>query len=419
MNYVEAAATDIDLEKKAISCVGVSCDASAPCSIEEFTVPYDRLLFAVGTQISTFGVPGVKENCCFLKDIDDARKIRRAIISLFESANIAEVTDDEKKKLLTFSIIGTGPSGIEFAGELRDFIENEVPRYYPNLLRHVKIKLFDFAKTVLSPFDKKLQDAAVDHLTKEMVWRSDKIASWLPEDYHLIEIYLGNGVKEVKRDRIILNDGKVFPFGLCLWAGGNGPVPITLDLIKKLGKEQQDLQPVARGRLAVDPWMRVIGSKGDIFAVGDCTCFSCHDKSKILPATAQVASQQADYLAMVLSKGINMTIVENQGTVIPPYRNKLESTIADSVASFAMNNDDFLAPFQYLDLGILAYIGGNEALAQLKLLPNVTTGITGRLGFGIWQSVYMAKQLSLRNQLLILFDWIKTKTFGRDITQLS
>ena len=241
MNFIEAAATDIDVEKKTVSCVGVSCDGISPCSIEEFIVPYDRLLFSVGTQISTFGIPGVKENCCFLKDIDDARKIRRAIISLFESANMPEVSEEEKKKLLTFAVIGTGPSGIEFSGELRDFVEHEVPRYYPNLLRHVKIKLFDFAKNVLGPFDKKLQDAAVNHLTQEMVWRSDKIASWLPEDYRLVEIYLGNGVKEVKRDRIILNDGTVAPFGLALWAGGNGPVPITLDLIKKLGNEQQNL----------------------------------------------------------------------------------------------------------------------------------------------------------------------------------
>jgi NADH dehydrogenase FAD-containing subunit len=381
-------------------------------------VPYDRLLFAVGTQISTFGIPGVKENCCFLKDIDDARKIRRAIISLLESANMPEVSDEEKKKLLTFAVIGTGPSGIEFSGELRDFVENEVARFYPNLLRHVKIKLFDFAKSVLGPFDKTLQDAAVDHLTQEMVWRNDKIASWLPENYRIVEISLGNCVKEVKRDRILLNDGKVVPFGLCLWAGGNGPVPITLDLIKKLGKEQQDLQQVARGRLAVDPWMRVIGGDGDILAVGDCTCFSCNDKTKTLPATAQVASQQADYLATVLSKGLNMTMVKNDGVVLPPLRNKMESTVSESIASFAMNNDDFVAPFQYLDLGILAYIGGNEALAQLKLHPNVTTGITGRLGFGIWQSVYMAKQLSWKNQLLIMFDWIKTKAFGRDITQL-
>ena len=74
---------------------------------------YDRLVVTIGAQTNTFGIPGVREHCNFLKEVEDARRIRTAIVNCFERANLPDLTDEEKVKNLTFAIIGAGPTGIE------------------------------------------------------------------------------------------------------------------------------------------------------------------------------------------------------------------------------------------------------------------------------------------------------------------
>ena len=153
MNYLEGTATEIDPNSKTIACESVVCEGNS-CSIEDFAVSYDKLIVTVGAQTNTFGIPGVRENCCFLKQIEDARKIRTAIVNCFERANLPSLTDDARKDILTFAIIGAGPTGVEFASELRDFIEQDGPKYYPTLLKFVRIKVIEASPTVLAPFDK-------------------------------------------------------------------------------------------------------------------------------------------------------------------------------------------------------------------------------------------------------------------------
>jgi hypothetical protein len=113
-NYLEGTAIDIDTKAKRILCESVVCEGNT-CDIDEFTVEYDKLIMSVGAQTNTFGIPGVRENCCFLKQVEDARRIRTAIVNLFERANLPDLTDDQRKAILTFAVIGAGPTGVEFA----------------------------------------------------------------------------------------------------------------------------------------------------------------------------------------------------------------------------------------------------------------------------------------------------------------
>lgn len=89
-------------------CEGNSCD------IEDFDVTYDKLVVTVGAQTSTFGIPGVREYCCYLKQVEDARRIRAAIVNCFERANIPSLTDEERRGILTFAVIGAGASMYPF-----------------------------------------------------------------------------------------------------------------------------------------------------------------------------------------------------------------------------------------------------------------------------------------------------------------
>lgn len=418
-NYLEGTATGIDTKTKTISCESVVCEGNT-CDIDEFQVNYDKLIVTVGAQTNTYGIPGVRENCCFLKQVEDARIIRTAIVNLFERANLPDLTDDQRKKILTFAVIGAGPAGVEFASELRDFIEQDGPKYYPDLLKFVRIKVIEASPTVLAPFDKQLQREAIRQLTRDASAKDPAVLNLLPEHFKLTELILNSGVSEVQESDIILKDGTKIPYGLAVWAAGNGPLPITLDLIEELGEgEQSAAQSMARGRIAVDPWLRALGGNGDIMALGDCSCVV----SGQLPATGQVASQQGEYLGRLLSSGYNVSpgVDPVENILLPPQvdPNHILSP-SEKIAKFACQADGFAAPFQFLNLGILAYTGDDSALAQLQLTPAEQSRFktTGKLGFGLWRSIYLAKQVSWRNRVLVFLDWAKTKIFGRDITRI-
>ena len=113
-NYLEGTATEIDPKAKTIACESVVCEGNS-CEINDFTVEYDKLIVTVGAQTNTYGIPGVREHCCFLKQVEDARRIRTAIVNLFERANLPGLTDEQCKAILTFAVIGAGPTGVEFA----------------------------------------------------------------------------------------------------------------------------------------------------------------------------------------------------------------------------------------------------------------------------------------------------------------
>jgi NADH:ubiquinone reductase (non-electrogenic) len=176
-----------------------------------------------------------------------------------------------------------------------------------------------------------------------------------------IDVRTKSKVKAVERDRVILEDGEVIPCGLVLWAGGNSPVP----LVASLGGAR---------RLAVDEYLRLPGREG-VYALGDCA--SVGDPP--LPATAQVAQQQGAYLAKALKR---------------------------------LRKGQPAEPFRFKASGMLAYIGGGEALADL---PQVKW--SGRGAWLFWRSVYLTKLVSPANKIKVLFDWIKARLFGRDLSR--
>ena len=379
---------------------------------------YDRLIVTIGAQTNTFGIPGVKEYCNYLKQIEDARRIRTSIVNCFERANLPNLPEEEKINNLTFAVIGAGPTGIEFAAELRDFVEQDGPKYYPNLLKYVRIKVIEASSTVLAPFDKSLQEEAIKQMNRQVEINDPEVKNLLPPRFKLVELLLSSSVKEITDKVIYLNDGTSIHYGVAVWAAGNGPLPLTLRLIEKLGEDQAKEQSSARGRIATDPWMRAIGSNGSILAFGDCSCITTGP----LPATAQVASQQGEYLAKLMNQQYDFSPPMSEDSIFPPPVRNPEATdfsLSDAIASFAAQSDEYAKPFQFLNLGILAYTGGGSALAQVATVPDAEPiKGTGKIGNALWKSVYLSKQVSWRNRFMVLNDWTKRQLFGRDITRL-
>jgi NADH dehydrogenase FAD-containing subunit len=163
-SYVEASATEIDPERKVVSCQSIQCQGTA-CDFYDFDVPYDKLLVAVGATTNTFGIKGVREHCLFLKQVEDAGNLRRALAYCFERASIPSLSEEEIRAALSFVIVGAGPTGVEYTSELRDWLETEGRKYFPKLLKYAKITLIEAGSAVLAVFDEILQKDALKRLT--------------------------------------------------------------------------------------------------------------------------------------------------------------------------------------------------------------------------------------------------------------
>ncbi|GAA5923864.1 hypothetical protein JCM10213_004433 [Rhodosporidiobolus nylandii] len=348
-------------------------------------ISYDYLVYAVGAENQTFGIKGVKENACFLKEVWDAEKIRTRIMDCIETANFAGQTESEIDRLLSFVVVGGGPTGVEYAGELHDFLKEDLGDWYPELADRVKITLIEALPNVLPMFSKQLIDYT------NSTFQENKI-----------DVRTKTMVKEVQEKKIIaMNEKKElveYPYGLLVWATGNTARGVTQDLMKRLPKEQN-----SRRGLLVDEHLRLLGADG-IFALGDCTATN-------YAPTAQVAAQQGRYLARVFTKLQKKEQLLKDLEVAKGAN--AEPAQLDSLANAVIRASN-IPPFHYSHQGSLAYIGSDKAIADLPVFKG-NLAAAGLATF--WRSAYISQLFSLRNRLLVGTDWLKTKVLGRDVSR--
>jgi NADH:ubiquinone reductase (non-electrogenic) len=338
VTYYQAYCKKIETEKSKIICEDTDTKRI-------FELNFDILIIAAGEVTNTYGIEGVNEYALFLKELSDARRIRVKVIELFENASLPGIDEAERKKFLRFIICGGGPTGVEFAAELHDFIEEDVKKIYKNLKEDFEIILIEAGDKILNSFDSKLSE----YTTK--IFKRNKI---------ILKIH--SSVKQVTKDKIFLNDGSEIDYGLLVWSTGNTASPLV---------EDSSLQKNSKGKIITDGYFRVKGFE-NIYAFGDCA----EIENLPLPVTAQVAQQEGLYLAKVFNR----------------MENKLKE-------------------FSFRNLGMLAYIGSRKALADLPQYKG-----SGFATFLFWRSAYLTKLVSLKNKILVLFDWFKAFVFGRDVS---
>ncbi|CAM0141243.1 unnamed protein product [Umbelopsis sp. WA50703] len=276
IDYHQAWCDKIDIENQVIHCTSNLDDNKG----SPFTLDYDKLIISVGSYSNTFGIPGVKEHGHFLKDIQDARRIRARVLECFEYAAQPGVTSKEKAEKLHFAVVGGGPTGVEFSAELHDFISEDLSRLYPQLMAHVRMTLYDVAPHILGTFDSNLSAYA----TKKFARRG-------------IQVKTGRQVKEVLKDRLVIKE--------------DGEGLMQNPLVESC---QNALKDDRSHRLMTDEFLRVL------YAMGDCATIKDHD----LPATAQVAKQKAIYLGEVFNKYAK----SGQDTKIPVFNFKNRGSMA-------------------------------------------------------------------------------------------
>lgn len=265
-------------------------------------VPYDYLIIAAGSRTNFFNMKSVETHAFDLKQLAQAEDLRNHILLMFEYASL-EKNPQRRASLLTFVIVGGGPTGVEFAGALRELIFYVLARDYPTIaVAETRIVLVEAADSLLTAMPVNLRLYAQQKLNSMGV-----------------EILLENRVVGATAESVELHGGVVIPSHTLLWSAGVA----AADLAGRLNGVERG----AAGRIVVQPDLS-LKEYPEVFVVGDMAC--CVNNGTPLPMMAPVASQQGDYAARVI-------LAREQGKTLPP--------------------------FHYFDKGSMATIGRSSAVA--------------------------------------------------------
>ncbi len=308
---------------------------------EHVPVRYDYLILATGARHSYFGHNEFEKFAPGLKSLADAVAIRNKILSAFEQAE-AEEDVDLHRDLLTFVLVGAGPTGVEMAAALAIFVRtslrSEFRRIDPTSAR---IVLIDASRKVLGTFAPSLSDAAEQHLQKLGV-----------------EIHLGQAVEKIDSEGVIVG-GERIASKTVIWTAGVTPSPAG----KWLGVETD-----RAGRVRIQPDLRV-PNHPEIFVVGDTA--SLDQDGKPLAGVAQVAMQQGRYAGK---------LIRRQFTGKRPPK-----------------------PFRYFDKGTMAVVGKGYAVLESGKIR--LHGLLAWLGWAFIHITFLS-QLSLKISVLLQWAWL-------------
>ncbi|WP_025252788.1 NAD(P)/FAD-dependent oxidoreductase [Corynebacterium vitaeruminis] len=337
VHIIKGEVTDINIADKLVT-----------AELDGFTkvLSYDSLIVAAGAGQSYFGNDQFAEFAPGMKTIDDALELRARIIGAFERA---ELTEDpaERERLLTFVVVGAGPTGVELAGQLAEMahrtLAGEYNRFNP---ANAKIILLDGAPQVLPPFGKRLGRNAQRAL--------EKIG---------VTVKLNAIVTDVTENSVTYKsttDGSVDTIeSYCkIWSAGVAASPLG-----KMIADQVGLEVDRAGRVPVNPDLTV-GDEKNVFVVGDMMGLNG------LPGVAQVAIQGGEYVAEQIAE-------EAEG-----------------------RSSDAREPFEYFDKGSMATISRFNAVVKMGKVE-----ITGFIGWLLWLVVHVMFLVGFRNRATAIFSW--------------
>jgi NADH dehydrogenase len=327
--------TDIDLEARTVTSRVLN---------RVVVTPYDSLLVAAGAGQSYFGNDQFAEFAPGMKSIDDALELRGRIFGAFELAEISD-SEEEIERLLTFVVVGAGPTGVEMAGQIAELAHRTLRRDFRRInTRAAKIILLDAAPQVLPPFGAKLGEKTKTALEKLGV-----------------EVQLGAMVVDVDEWGIDVQDKdgtrRRIESTTKVWAAGVQASPLG-----KLLGELSGARVDRAGRISVNPDLTLPGHP-EVFVVGDMINLD-H-----LPGVAQVAIQGAKYAAK-----------------------EIEARLSDSKAP--------QQPFKYFDKGSMATISRFNAVALVGKIK-----ITGFVAWLMWLGVHLVYMTGFKNRVGALGHW--------------
>lgn len=265
---------------------------------------YDYLVLAIGGQTNFFGMSTVEQNGFQLKSIESAVSARNHLLRMFEKAS-REVDIDRRKALLTFIVVGGGPTGVETAGALAELITHVMTKDYPEMdLKDVRVLLMEATDHLMGNYPTELRKATIDLLHSKKV-----------------EVLLNTKLSDYNGRQITLGDGTQIHTHTLIWTAGVRAAELT---------DQLGVQQASAGRVRVEPTLQ-LPQHPEVFVIGDAAYLEDRHGQQ-LPMLATVAQQQAKVTAKNIRKILNGESPE---------------------------------PFHYKDPGLLATIGRNAAVARI------------------------------------------------------
>jgi len=302
-------------------------------------IAYDFVIVAAGARAAYFDVRGAEEHAFGLYSLADATRLRNHILGCLELADAHPELIESG--LLTFVVVGGGPTGVEMAGALFEVCEGILRKDFPQLRDHMAhVVLVEMLDVVLPPFHAKSQMYALEALHKRSV-----------------DVRFGEKVAEVEENALVLVDGERIATSTVIWAAGVQ----SETLAGALGAEL-----TRGGRVIVQPDLSLSGHP-EVFVVGDMANAVASD-GRSHPQVAQVAIQSGEHAARQIVARVNGE---------PPE------------------------PFVYKNKGIMATIGRHSAVTELPSGIRVT----GTLGWLSWLFLHLLYLVGFRNRLSVLLNW--------------
>ncbi|NWG35438.1 MAG: NAD(P)/FAD-dependent oxidoreductase [Chloroflexi bacterium] len=267
-------------------------------------IAYDYLLLAVGGETEFFGMESVREHGFQIKDIESAVATRNHLLQMFEKAS-RETDAAKRRAMLTFVVVGGGPTGVETSGALAELIAHVMRKEYPELdIREARVILLEAGKALIASYPEELRRATFQLLQKKNV-----------------EIRLGARLMEYNGQRVSLGDGTEIRTNTVIWTAGVRAAGIT---------ERLGAAAAGSGRVRSEATLQ-LPDHPEVYVVGDAAYLENGD-GQPLPMLSTVAIQQGKAAA------------ENILRAIRGVKQK---------------------PFRYKDPGLLATIGRNAAVARI------------------------------------------------------
>ncbi|WP_314033583.1 NAD(P)/FAD-dependent oxidoreductase [Dietzia sp. CH92] len=312
----------------------------------DFDLEYDSLIVAAGANQSYFGNDHFERWAPGMKTVDDALELRSRILGCFEQAEVID-DEEERRRLLTFVIVGAGPTGVEMAGQVAELAQHTLRDSFRRIdPASARVILLDAAPAVLPPFGNKLGNAARARLEKMGV-EIQLNAMVTNVDYQGIEVKDPDG--SVRR----------IDASCKIWSAGVQASPLGKQLA-----DQTDAEIDRAGRVMVNKDLSLPGHP-EIFVVGDMMSLDN------LPGVAQVAIQGGKYAAKQI-------IAEVEKGRTPAERK----------------------PFKYFDKGSMATVSRYSAVVKMGPVE-----ISGFIAWVMWLVVHLAYLIGFKNRITTMFSW--------------
>jgi NADH dehydrogenase len=309
---------------------------------DEHDVSYDYMIVATGATDTYFGHDEWREHAPPLKTLEDAIGLRRRFLLRFEQAETEE-DPEERRALLTFVIVGAGPTGVELAGTMQEIARDSAPRVYRRIQAHdARIVLIEGEDRVLPSMSPDSSGSALRQLERLGV-----------------EVRLGHLATQIDARGVTLKDGTHIASRFVAWAAGVRGSP----LVEALGA------PTDKGGRAIVERDCSIPGHPEVFVIGDAATMRDSTSGKPVPGVAQGAIQSGRFVASIIARE-------------------------------ARGEAGARPVFKYRDKGTMATIGREAAVAEV-----FGRRFSGVVAWLLWLAIHLMFLIGFRNKLVVLIQW--------------